>query len=72
MVSAPTTRSGWATFVGSMMVLYAAILLSSSAIELVDGVVLGAFYGLSMAVIVALLVVLWRGLPELLYRQRVE
>ncbi|ACV49041.1 MULTISPECIES: hypothetical protein [Halomicrobium] len=71
MVSAPTTRSGWVAFAGSMMVLYAAILLPSSTINLVDSLVLGAFYGLSMAVSVALLVVLWRGLPDLLYRQSV-
>ncbi|WP_226023292.1 hypothetical protein [Halomicrobium salinisoli] len=72
MVSAPRTQRAWLIFVGSVVALYAALLVAFTNDGVLQSVLLGAFYGLTMSVAVALLVVVWRGVPDLLYPDDVE
>lgn len=67
MVSAPRTRVAWLAFTASVVALYVAIFVAFADGGLLQSLLRGAFTGLSMSVGVALLVVLWRGVPDLLY-----
>lgn len=67
MFSAPTTAAGWLSFAGSVVALYVVLVSLLTDADPFGSLVTGAFYGLSVATVVALLVVLWRGIPDLLY-----
>lgn len=66
MLSAPRTTNAWLAFTASVVALYVAIFVAFGDGGLLQGLLRGAFAGLSMSVAVALLVVLWRGVPHLL------
>ena len=66
MVSAPRTTAGWLVFVGGVVALYVAILVVNTDVGPLQVVTTGGVAGLSIAIIVALLVVVWRGVPALL------
>ena len=67
MVSTPRTRVAWLAFTASVVILYVALFVFPGDDGLLQSLLGGAFAGLSMSVGVALLVVLWRGVPDLLY-----
>lgn len=70
MVSAPTSESEWLTFVGLCVALYVGILFFIADAGITQALVSGTFFGLVVAICVALLVVLWRGIPDLLYPEK--
>ena len=72
MVSAPRSRGAWLTFVGSLVGLYAAITFFLTDAGPFESVALGVFYGCAMAIAIASLVVVWRGVPGLLYPDEYE
>lgn len=67
MVSAPRSESAWLSFVGSVVSLYVGLVFFLTDTGPVEAVVTGTFNGLSIAITVALLVVVWRGVPDLLF-----
>lgn len=67
MVSAPRTEAEWLTFVGLSVALYVSFLFVSTDFGIVRALASGTFFGLIMAIGIALLVVLWRGVPDLLF-----
>lgn len=72
MVSAPTSESEWLTFVGLCVILYVSLVFFLTDTGILQALVSGTFFGLIMAISVALLVVLWRGIPDLLYPESEE